>query len=69
MSYHFDVSGDIPVDSLETLAYNVVRLIEQDREQSGSRTSPPIPHGALDYIQKAVVYLALLRRILEAEDE
>lgn len=67
--YHgtFDLSGEIPFDSMETLAYNVMELIELDRQRSGCRTAPPTPVGALDYIQKAVVYLAQLRRIMKNE--
>jgi len=52
---------------MERLPYNVMEMIELDRPHSGCRTSPPMPVGAFDYVQKAMVYLAQLRRILTDE--
>lgn len=68
-SADYDLSGDLHFDTLEVLAHNVEKLIEIDRERAGSRTSPVTPHGATDYVQRAIMYLALLRRMLQKEEK
>ena len=61
----YDLSGDLHIYTLEVLAYNVERLIELDRERAGSRTAPATPSGATGYVQRAIMYLALLRSMLK----
>lgn len=64
-----DLSGAVPLDTLETLAYNVDDLLELDARATGHPAPRRYPVGQMDYIQIVIRFLAQLRRQMREEIE
>lgn len=64
-----DLNGTVPLDTMETLAFNVDNLLELDARASGKAAPHRYPVGQLDYIQIAIRFLAQLRRQMREEIE
>lgn len=64
-----DLSGAVPLHTLETLAFNVDDLLEQDARATGHPAPHRYPVGRMDYVQIAIRFLAQLRRQMREEIE
>lgn len=62
-----ELSGTVPLETMETLAFNVDDLIELDAQTRGHPAPRRYPVGQMDYIQIAVRFLAQLRRQMREE--
>lgn len=62
-----DLSGTVPLDTMETLAFNVDNLLELDARTSGKAAPHRYPVDQLDYVQIAIRFLAQLRRQMREE--
>jgi len=62
-----DLSGTVPLDTMETLAFNVDDLLELDARATGYPAPRRYPVGQMDYIQIAIRFLAQLRRQMREE--
>lgn len=65
--HDYDMSGDVYETTLQVLAFNVMRLVEYDRHQTGTPTSPIAPRGLEDFINRAIMYLAAYHRLRKEE--
>jgi hypothetical protein len=65
--HDYDLSGDVYESTLEVFAFNVMRLVEYDREQTGSPASPVAPMGLEDFLNRAIMYLAAYHRLRNEE--
>ena len=62
-----DLSGTVPLDTMETLAFNVDDLLELDARAAGRPAPRRYPLNKMDYIQIAIRFLSQLRRQMREE--